>query len=257
MADRFPGAHVIGTDLSPVQPGMQPPNCQFEIDDCCSPWIYPPGHFDLVHIRGLFGSIADWPALYAQAYAHTRPGGHIEQLEWSVHNRSQAQDGALSPRQTLARWSRYAVDVGRRSGKTFEIAETMAALVKDAGFVDVVERRFKWPIGPWSSDPRMKEIGRWNLLSWEQGMEGWVLASYTRVLGVCLSVPSLAAALFPSSIPVTLFPARHADRASTSGPTNKSRSGSERSAPPFEIGSIMSIMNCMSPCQRSSIQWHS
>ena len=30
----------------------------------------------------------------------------------------------------------------------------------------------------------MKDIGRWNLLNWEEGMEGWVLASYTRVLKV-------------------------------------------------------------------------
>lgn len=62
----------------------------------------------------------------------------------------------------------------------------MAGLIKEAGFVDVVEKRFKWPIGPWSSDPRLKEIGRWNLLNWEEGMEGWVIAPYTRVLGVSL-----------------------------------------------------------------------
>jgi hypothetical protein len=60
----------------------------------------------------------------------------------------------------------------------------MAGHIADAGFVDVVERRFKWPIGPWSSDSRLKEIGRWNLLNWEEGMEGWVIAPYTRVLGV-------------------------------------------------------------------------
>lgn len=57
-------------------------------------------------------------------------------------------------------------------------------MITSAGFVDVVEKRFKWPIGPWSSDPRLKEIGRWNLLNWEEGMEGWVIAPYTRVLGV-------------------------------------------------------------------------
>lgn len=57
-------------------------------------------------------------------------------------------------------------------------------MISSAGFVDVVEKRFKWPIGPWSSDPRLKEIGRWNLLNWEEGMEGWVIAPYTRVLGV-------------------------------------------------------------------------
>lgn len=183
IADKFPGAEVIGTDLSPVQPGMQPDNVTFEVDDCCSEWVqYPENHFDFVHIRGLFGSIADWPHLYAQAFNHLRPGGYIEQVEWSVHIRS--TNGALSPNAVLAKWSQLGVQIGTKTGKTFEIAENMAGLMREAGFADVVEKRFKWPVGPWSSDPRFKELGRWNLLNWEEGMEGWTLAAYTRVLGV-------------------------------------------------------------------------
>ncbi|KAM3420373.1 hypothetical protein BST61_g3652 [Cercospora zeina] len=181
VADKFFEAEVIGTDLSPVQPGMQPDNCRFEIDDCMSEWVYPKNHFDFIHIRGLFGSISDWPQLYQRCYEHTEPGGWLEQVEWSIQNRS--ADGSLSPDATLAKWSRYGIECGRRINKTFQIAETMAGLIKEAGFVDVVEKRFKWPIGPWSSDPRLKEIGRWNLLNWEEGMEGWVIAPYTRVLG--------------------------------------------------------------------------
>lgn len=184
MADKFPNAQVIGTDLSPVAPSMQPNNVSFEIDDCCSAWIWPKDHFDFVHIRGLFGSIADWPKLYKECYKHLQPGGYIEQVEWSVHNRS--ADGTLSPNAVLFQWSQHAVQVGTMTGKTFEIAENMAGLIREAGFVDVVERRFKWPIGPWSSDPKLKEMGRLNLLSWEEGMEGWVMAPYTRVFGVSL-----------------------------------------------------------------------
>lgn len=182
MADKFANAQVIGTDLSPVPPGMQPDNVTFEVDDCCSAWVYPENHFDFVHIRGLFGSIADWPKFYKEAYRHLRPGGHIEQIEWSVHVRS--ADGTLSPSSVLAQWPQTFVHAGRLTGKTFEIAENMAGLIREAGFVEVVEKRFKWPVGPWSSDPKLKEIGKWNLLSWEEGMEGWVMAAYTRVLGV-------------------------------------------------------------------------
>ncbi|QIW98413.1 hypothetical protein AMS68_003931 [Peltaster fructicola] len=181
IADKFPDSRVIGMDLSPTQIGMQPSNCTFEIDDCCSKWVYPENHFDFVHVRGLFGSIADWPALYSQIYKHTAPGGYFEQVEWSIRNHGQGSP--LEPGHTLARWSDLGIEVGKRSGKTFEIAETMSGMIKQAGFDNVVEKRFKWPVGPWSSDPRMKEIGRWNLLNWEQGMEGWVIALYTRVLG--------------------------------------------------------------------------
>lgn len=38
------------------------------IDDCTQAWSFPKDHFDLVHIRALFGSVADWPAFYKEAY---------------------------------------------------------------------------------------------------------------------------------------------------------------------------------------------
>ena len=184
MADKFPEAEVIGTDLSPSAPTMQPSNVRFEIDDCASAWIYPENHFDFVHIRGLFGSIGDWPKLYRQAFKHLRPGGYIEQVEWSVH--VHPIDDTTSQSELWQRWSHSFVQAGILIGKTMEIAENMAGLMHEAGFVNVVEKRYELPVGPWSSDPRMKEIGRWNLLNWEEGMEGWAMAVYTRVLRVCL-----------------------------------------------------------------------
>jgi SAM-dependent methyltransferase len=186
MADKFPAATITGTDLSPHQPGMQPDNCRFEVDDCCSAWVYDAAAFDFIHLRGLFGSISDWPALYRQIFHHLRPGGYVEHVEWSIRNRAAVDGRPLGPDEVLGRWSRNALECAARTGKSFAIAEEMAGLVADAGFEHVVERRFKWPIGPWSSDPKLKEIGRWNLLNWEEGMEGWVMAPYTRVLGVNL-----------------------------------------------------------------------
>ena len=61
---------------------------------------------------------------------------------------------------------------------------TMPNTLLRLGFVDVVEKKFIWPIGPWSSDTKLKEIGRWNQRNWEEGLEGWVMALFTRMLGV-------------------------------------------------------------------------
>lgn len=68
VADEFPDASVLGTDLSPTQPDMVPPNCIFEIDDVRDCWTFPRDHFDFIHIRNLHGSITDWPSLYEQVY---------------------------------------------------------------------------------------------------------------------------------------------------------------------------------------------
>lgn len=68
FAEAYPNTTIIGTDLSPIQPGPRPPNLTFEIDDCCSDWVYPKNHFDYIHIRALYGSVADWPKFYEDCY---------------------------------------------------------------------------------------------------------------------------------------------------------------------------------------------
>lgn len=67
FADEHPDATVVGTDLSPIQPNWVPPNLSFEINDCCEEWHFSTP-FDFVHVRGLYGSVADWDAFYTQAY---------------------------------------------------------------------------------------------------------------------------------------------------------------------------------------------
>ena len=66
FADTFPDCQVIGTDLSPTQPREVPPNLQFEVDDCCSEWVYTKDSFDYIHVRLLYGSVADWGKFYQE-----------------------------------------------------------------------------------------------------------------------------------------------------------------------------------------------
>jgi hypothetical protein len=51
VGDEFPAARVIGADLSPIQPTLVPPNCQFETDNVTFPWTYDSEQFDLIYIR--------------------------------------------------------------------------------------------------------------------------------------------------------------------------------------------------------------
>ena len=57
MADQYPSAVVIGTDLSPIQPTWVPPNVRFEIDDFEEEWTFGRDRFDFVHARLLIGSV--------------------------------------------------------------------------------------------------------------------------------------------------------------------------------------------------------
>ncbi|RPA77154.1 S-adenosyl-L-methionine-dependent methyltransferase [Ascobolus immersus RN42] len=181
MAYRFPSATVIGNDLSPTQPNYVPPNLYFEVDDVEAEWIHRPNSFDFIHVRGLYGCVRDWPKFYDEAYRALRPGGYIEQVEMSVVLES--DDNSLPEDGIFKLWGKVSVDAGETFGKTLRICDLMKGYIEDAGFEGVTQRVYKWPIGPWAKGTKMKEIGAWNRMQWEEGIEGWAIMLLTKVLG--------------------------------------------------------------------------
>jgi SAM-dependent methyltransferase len=87
MADKFPDAEVIGTDISPTQPTWIPPNLSFQIDDAQLDWTFADNSFDFIHVRYMHGAIDNWPRLYGQIYKALKPGGWIQQIEPDIELR--------------------------------------------------------------------------------------------------------------------------------------------------------------------------
>jgi SAM-dependent methyltransferase len=81
MADAFPSAEVIGTDISPIQPSWVPPNAQFQIEDAQLDWTFEPESFDFIHVRYMHGAIGDWGKLYRQMFQFLKPGGWFQHIE--------------------------------------------------------------------------------------------------------------------------------------------------------------------------------
>lgn len=181
VADKFPGAEVIGSDLSPTFRATPAENLRFEIDDCCSEWVYPPNHFDYVHVRFLYASIADWPAFYKECFDHIAPGGYIEHSEPTPELIS--DDGSIAPGDVMHRCYELAVEGSQKFGKNFVIAPLIKNMVEDAGFVNVVGKQYKWPLGEWPVDRKLKEIGRWNMQHWLEGLDAWTLRLLTQHCG--------------------------------------------------------------------------
>jgi SAM-dependent methyltransferase len=184
VADTIPSATITGIDLSPIQPDWVPPNCIFEVDDVTLPWTFPPESFDFIHIREMFGSVGDWNELFSQAYRALKPGGFLECAEHSATPVS--DDGTVGPDHVYTRYGTMMTDLSRKRGKQLDIWSSLKERVKDAGFLDVVETRAKWPMNGWSSDPKMRELGRWNQLRVTQGIEGFAMRVLTTIGGVCL-----------------------------------------------------------------------
>lgn len=144
MADEYPSAKVTGVDLSPIQPSFVPPNCVFEIDDLTLPWTYAPNQFDFIHVREMFGCIPDWDEFFRQCYSCLRPGGYVEVVEHSVEPVS--DDETVGPNHFYKLWGETVVLSGVQFGKSFTIWRESADRLRRAGFVDVEEVDYKWPM---------------------------------------------------------------------------------------------------------------
>ncbi|KAI3554010.1 UMTA [Colletotrichum abscissum] len=185
FADEFPSADVIGVDISPIQPGWVPPNCKFQIDDIEEPWTWPREHFNYVHIRHMEAAVSDWPRLYKQSFDHLVPGGYIEVNEWDIEDHSQALGDDLPQDHIYRRWAKTIFEATDRLGKTAKQTRNhgVANALRDAGFVDVVEKSWPFPIGGWASDPKLKECGAVNLEYLDQSLEGFGFFLLRQIMG--------------------------------------------------------------------------
>jgi hypothetical protein len=113
--------------------------------------------------------------------SHLQPGGYLEQLEISVVLKS--DDGTVTPGSIFDRWGKISLELGDRFGKSLRTADESRAGLEAAGFINVVEHRWKLPVGGWPADKRFKELGQYNRINWEQGIEGWSLYLLTTVMG--------------------------------------------------------------------------
>ncbi|KAK7408256.1 hypothetical protein QQX98_009568 [Neonectria punicea] len=185
MADAYPQAEIIGTDISPIQPTWVPPNCSFQIEDAQLEWIYRPETFDFVHMRALYGSISDWGELYKQAYTSLVPGGWFEDMEINIRMYSDVPEIRDDPEHIFKRWAKVFWEATDRMNKTLRIAMdgNMRKHMDEAGFINIVEKTYQVPCGAWSSDRKMKRIGAYNLAFMDESLEGFALFMLMQIMG--------------------------------------------------------------------------
>ncbi|KAJ5951700.1 uncharacterized protein N7479_010113 [Penicillium vulpinum] len=155
-ADMFPNTTVRGVDLFPPPGDWLPPNCIMEVDDVLQEWTWRQP-FDLIHILQLIGAFTpvEWDGLFSQCYNMSTDSSMVQFTE-AVFRAGQEWDHPL------------------------DTLDTMRAAMEKAGFVDIHEKRYRWPVGPWARDPTLKEAGRLHYHQWTAGMEGWGMYLLTK-----------------------------------------------------------------------------
>ncbi|KAL8376637.1 hypothetical protein RB595_007647 [Gaeumannomyces hyphopodioides] len=150
FADEHPSAEVIGTDLSPIQPSWVPPNCKFKLDNAENEWTYADNSFDYIH---------------------------FEHHKFSILLLS--DNGSVPPNSVWVDWYNLFREAGSKTGRSFVVTEIWENALRAAGFTGNIHRAiFKLPMGGWAADPKWKEVGIFNRISIEQGLDGF--ASYIR-----------------------------------------------------------------------------
>lgn len=94
-----------------------------------------------------------------------------------------SDDGSLAHDSTLMKWSRNMLEAAETFKKPLDITLRYEGLMKEAGFVNMQVKLYKWPQNSWPKDKKFKELGFWckeNILS---GLQGFSLAFYTNGLG--------------------------------------------------------------------------
>jgi hypothetical protein len=140
------------------------------------------------------GGITNWQRFFEETYRYPslfpagnisiltsppcrslHPGGWVELHETpcKIHSDNPDITSDLPFMHTMSLFASTSSRLGRVCGEElFEFKDYMAT----AGFVDITETIYQLPIGPWSSDSTERELGRYNMLNFLEGIEGFSLA---------------------------------------------------------------------------------
>lgn len=178
-----------------------PPNLSFQVDDLEDEWSYNT-KFDFVFGRMLVGSIGDWPKFIRQSFENLNPGGWLELQD--IHFPARCDDDTLKDDSYIMQWSKLMYESTSKIGRHCDSAGRYKQQMKDAGFVNVTEVIYKWPMNQWPADPHYKELGIasfrrtlrhesllvltrltgfWTYQNVAGGLSGLSMALFTRILG--------------------------------------------------------------------------
>lgn len=158
-----------------------PENCKFEIDDAEDEWTFNEP-FDFIHGRALMSCFNDPAAVVRQAFENTAPGGMIE-FQDALFPMNYIGDPPTES--ALYRWNEMMVEGVSRLGRSWSNVQNYNRYFQEAGFENIVEKRFYWPTSPWAKGRYFKTVAAYFQEDMLVGLEGMSL----KVLGVLGMTP--------------------------------------------------------------------
>lgn len=126
-------------------------------------------------------AIKDWPKLHRQCYDNIKPGGWAEFIDLDLTWTS--PDGSLRAEHAGKKFNNVFIKTCQDTGIEACPGLYLEGWMKDAGFQNIHTERFVLPVGTWPKDKTLKEVGAWNFLQINEGLEAFTLALFTREAG--------------------------------------------------------------------------
>ena len=177
MAECYPSAEIVATDLSPYDQSNLPPNLLFQIDDARDEWTFTEP-FDFIHIRGLVGAFSDWKFIYGQAYKHLCEDGILE-----VVDKGAIQHYTAVPSSYLDIYNGACQSAAEAAGVSLGLEHLQKEIVEDSGLRIFRTQTIRIPVGQWDPDPRQKSIGKMALVVVLERLQAQSIRLLTRYLG--------------------------------------------------------------------------
>lgn len=158
FSKRHPRSSVIATDICPLPASLD--RCRFEHVDFNSAWPRWAAPFHLIHGRMLGTSISNLQHFFRQAFQTLYPGGSIEMQDVCFLPKTDPDASVDNVNaQTLKLLSELMRRAAESQGIALDRPHEYRSKLAECGFADVEVRQERWPIGPWSSDPRLRLFG--------------------------------------------------------------------------------------------------
>jgi hypothetical protein len=94
-----------------------------------------------------------------------------------------SDDGTVSKDSAVYKWSSLMNEAATKMGSGLDSGLRYKDQLAEAGFVNIVETPYKWPMNAWPRDKKTKELGAWGNVNLVGGVQGLSLALFTHVLG--------------------------------------------------------------------------
>ena len=184
-------------EASPPPPRFDPYTIESYVEPPIS-WNFSEP-FDFIHLRGLKGAFANWPAVYKEIYKSLAPGGWVEVADYEIEIHEPDDSPASASSSTTAKGKsrkkpaktfpnlrvlyNATVQAAQTSGKVLGTAHITTSLLEAAGFTDVRITQVNVPVGTWHEDEKQKAIGKMFLVCFMEGLEATCLRLLTRYGG--------------------------------------------------------------------------